>query len=284
MANEDSLHSVPRIDAHQHFWRYQSQRDAWITEEMAVIRRDFMPEDLRPLLDAHGFDGCVAVQADQSEAETFFLLDLAARFDFIKGVVGWIDLQAADVVERLTYFRQYPKLKGFRHIVQDEADRFLLRPGFLNGIEALGQHDYVYDILIRHHQLADAIEFVGHFPQQRFVIDHLAKPAVSTGERQPWARHMEAIAQHTNVYCKLSGMLTEADLHNWSPADFSYYINHIVNVFGADRIMFGSDWPVCLLAGGYGDTTAVVEHALARLPRETHKRIWRDNAMNFYNL
>lgn len=252
---------------------------------MEVIQRDFMPDDLKPLLDAHGIGGCVAVQADQSEAETFFLLDLAARFDFIKGVVGWVDLQATGITDRLADLRQYSKLKGFRHIVQDETDpHFLLRPAFLNGIEALGQYGYTYDILVRSHQLAATAKLIEHFPDQRFVINHLAKPAIQAGERQPWARYMAAIARHKHVYCKLSGMVTEADISRWKTTNFDYYTNHILEVFGTNRVMFGSDWPVCLLAAGYSEVVGVMEHATARLPAAARRGVWYENAMNFYNL
>ncbi|WP_257656551.1 amidohydrolase family protein [Parapedobacter lycopersici] len=276
---------MQRIDAHQHFWEYRPDRDTWITDEMSVIRRDFLPADLKPLLEAQGIAGCVAVQADQSESETLFLLDLAARHDWIRGVVGWIDLRAPDVGERLAYFSQYPKLKGFRHIVQDEADpRFLLHPDWLNGIDALGRYDYTYDILVKPHQLAMTDEFIAHFPQQRFIVDHLAKPLVRSGERREWASAMEAIAQHRQVYCKLSGLITESDLTSWKTTDFDYYINHIIEVFGADRILFGSDWPVCLLAGSYRDVTALMEHAASQLSPAERALVWYTNAVNFYKL
>lgn len=276
---------MKRIDAHQHFWSYQPKRDTWITDEMAVIRRDFMPDDLEPLLETHGITGCVAVQADQSESETRFLLNLAAKHDFIEGVVGWVDLQAANIKERLEYFSRFPKLKGFRHIVQDETDpRFLLRPSFLRGIEALGAHGYAYDILVKPHQLAVTLDFVSHFPNQRFIIDHLAKPHIREGRRQPWANHMAAIAGHQQVYCKLSGLVTEANLNSWKIADFDYYIDHILQVFGSDRIVFGSDWPVCLLAGKYREVVGIMEHVAARLSPEQAERVWYQNASTFYKL
>lgn len=276
---------MKRIDAHQHFWQYHPLRDAWITDDMAVIQRDFMPDDLEPILVANEVSGCVAVQADQSEAETLFLLGLAANHPFIAGVVGWVDLQADDLSERLVYFRQFEKLKGFRHIVQAEEDpRFLLRPALLKGVEALASYGYTYDILVKPHQLDATLEFVGHFPDQAFVIDHLAKPYIKTGEHQPWAAQMEAIAQHKHVYCKLSGMVTEADVEDWESADFNYYIQHILEVFGVDRVMFGSDWPVCLLATDYGHVVRLLDHSIAHLSSDEQELIWYKNAANFYKL
>ena len=276
---------MKRIDAHQHFWLYHPVKDAWITDDMAVIQRNFMPEDLKPILDINDVSGCVAVQADQSEAETLFLLELAAKYPFIMGVVGWMDLQADDLSERLEYFREFDKLKGFRHIVQSEEDpRFLLRPAFLKGVETLGKYGYTYDILVKPHQLDATLEFVRHFPDQAFVIDHLAKPYIKSGEHLPWATQMEAIAQHKNVCCKLSGMVTEADLNDWESADFNYYIQHILEVFGVDRVMFGSDWPVCLLATDYGNVVELLSHAIAHLPPGDQELIWHKNATNFYKL
>lgn len=274
-----------RIDAHQHFWQYHPDRDRWITEDMAVIRCDFLPADLQPLLNVHGIEGCVAVQAGQSESETLFLLELADQHSFIKGVVGWVDLQSPHITERLAYFRRFPKLKGFRHVVQDEPDpRFLLRPEWLRGIEALHAHGYTYDILVRPHQLDMTAEFIAHFPEQRFVIDHLAKPLVKTGQRQEWARAMAEIARHKETYCKLSGLITEADLTSWKITDFDYYIDHIIEVFGVERILFGSDWPVCLLAGSYEDVVGLMEHAVARFSPAVREGAWYANAVTCYNL
>lgn len=273
------------VDAHQHFWRYHPERDAWITDDMATIQRDFLPDDLKPIYAANGISGCVAVQADQSEAETRFLLDLADRYPFIEGVVGWVDMQAEDVSERLAYFSRYPKLKGFRHIVQGEDDpRFLLRPAFLNGIEALLKHGYTYDILVKPHQLDATLEFIERFPHQPFVIDHLAKPYIRTGARQPWADQLAAIARYEQVYCKLSGMVTEADWRGWEPADFAYYTEHILQVFGPHRVMFGSDWPVCLVAAEYAQVICLAEHAIRCMPPQEQALIWHGNAERFYHL
>ncbi len=274
-----------RIDAHQHFWRYHPVKDAWITDDMSVIQRDFLPEDLAPVFQANGITGCVAVQADQSEAETLFLLELAERYPFIEGVVGWVDLQDQDVASRLAHFSRYPKLKGFRHIVQAEADpEFLSRPAFLKGVEALAMHGFTYDVLVKPHQLDAVLAFVARFPGQPFVIDHLAKPYIKAGGQAPWAEQLEAIAQHPHVYCKLSGMVTEADWGAWQPADFQFYTEHAVRVFGADRILFGSDWPVCLVAAEYAQVVGLVEQAIAGLSAEEQQQIWHGNAATFYRL
>lgn len=274
-----------RIDAHQHFWEYHRVRDAWITEEMAAIRRNFLPDDLKFVLGANGVSGCVAVQTDSSEEETHFLLELAEQYTFIKGVVGWVDLQAANVADRLRYFSRFPKLKGFRHIVQGEQDpRFLLRPAFLHGVESLGTFGYTYDLLIRPHQLEAAIEFVRAIPSQPLVIDHLAKPYIQAGEREPWATQLSAIAQYPHVYCKLSGMVTEADWRAWKPVDFQFYIRHILHVFGPKRVMFGSDWPVCLVAADYAQVAELVSEAIGDLTEDDQQSIWYQSATDFYGL
>src|SRR5947207_5288460 len=189
-----------RIDSHQHFWKYNPVRDQWITDEMTVIRKDFLPDDLLPELQANQIDGCLAVQADQSEAETQFLLDLAKQNSFIRGVVGWIDLRADNLAERLTTLSQNKKLRGFRHIVQAEPDdRFMLQPKFVKGIGCLGEFGLTYDILVYPRQLPAAIELVARFPNQSFVIDHIAKPEIKAKHSEPWAEHMRQIAQGLNV-------------------------------------------------------------------------------------
>src|SRR5690606_35637232 len=275
-----------RIDTHVHFWAFQPNKDTWITDDMAAIRRDFMPKDLKPQLEVHDIVGCIAVQAEQSEDETAFLLELADRNSFIKGVVGWVDLQAANVDERLEYFRRFTKLKGFRHIVQDESDpQFLLRPAFLYGVSLIERYGYSYDILVRPHQLAACHKFISHFPKQRFIINHSAKPNIAKGGREPWASDIEAIAQYKNVYCKLSGLITEADVTRWKLSDFEFYLNHIIQVFGGDRLLFGSDWPVCLLGGRYRDAVDIVDRISGRaLTSSEAEQLWHNNASIVYRL
>src|SRR5215831_12123882 len=247
-----------RIDSHQHFWRYEEKKDAWITDEMAVLKRDFLPQNLLPELQANRMDGTVVVQTAQSEQETMFLLNLAAEHNQIDGVVGWVDLRSPDLPERLEYFHQFEKLSGFRHIVQSEPDdRFMLQRDFLRGIAALKRFDFTYDILIYPRQLPAALELVAKFPEQRFVIDHLAKPLIRSKSLSPWSDEIRRLGTNQNVYCKLSGLTTEADWSHWCEDDFKPYLDAVFDAFGPDRLMFGSDWPVCLLAGAYARTAEI---------------------------
>ena len=248
------------LDTHVHFWKFNPVRDAWIDDSMKILQRDFLPTDLLPELTTNGISGCVAVQADQSEAETHFLLQLAEKHDFVKKVVGWVDLRSPDVEARLDYFSQFEKLVGFRHIVQGEADvNFLLRKDFRHGIAALERHGFTYDILVFPHQLGTVLEFVRLFPKQKFVIDHLAKPYIKAGYYDGWSALMRAIAKHENVYCKVSGMVTEADWRGWKQEDFRPYIDLVTEAFGTKRLLFGSDWPVCLLGASYGEVLGIVQ-------------------------
>ena len=273
------------IDAHQHFWQYHPVRDAWIDESMQVIRRDFLPEHLAPLLEDSGVDGCVAVQADQSPEETAFLLGLAEQHDMIKGVVGWIDLRAADISEQLQQYALHPKLKGFRHIVQGEPDdRFLLGENFCRGIKALSRHHFTYDILVYPKQLPAVEEFVPRFPEQPLVIDHLAKPDIKRGELKAWAAHMRRIAQSPNVHCKLSGMVTEADWQQWEPAHFRPFLEVTLEAFGPRRLMYGSDWPVCLVAARYHEVKDIITDFISTLSATEQSQIMGGNACSFYHL
>ncbi|WP_210513951.1 amidohydrolase family protein [Hymenobacter terricola] len=276
---------MPRIDSHQHFWRFDPVREAWITADMAAIRRDFLPEDLQPILARHDFDGCVAVQASQSEAETDFLLELAAGHDFIRGVVGWVDLRAENIGERLAHYSQFAKLKGFRHVLQGETDReLMLRPAFRRGLTALYHHGFAYDLLILPDQLGYAAELATALPNQPLVLDHLAKPLIKTGEIEFWKRDIQALAGHENVLCKVSGLVTEADWQHGQPADFRPYLDVVFEAFGPRRVMFGSDWPVCSVAGGYGRALGPVADYLAAFSAAEQARFWGGNAAAFYHL
>ena len=273
------------IDTHQHFWKYDPVRDAWISEEMTAIRKDFGPEDLRPLLEKEGFAACISVQADQSEAETAFLLEYASKYDFIKGVVGWVDLRSGALAKRLEYFSQYKLLKGFRHVVQAEPDdQFLLREDFCNGISQLKAYDFTYDILIYPKQLPAAIAFAAKFPDQAFVLDHIAKPLIKEQIQEPWASHIRQLAAHPNVYCKLSGMVTEADWTNWIYKDYIPYLDTILEAFGPDRLMIGSDWPVCLLGGEYSEVMGIVKQYIGKLSDDEQAAILGGNARRFYRI
>jgi L-fuconolactonase len=273
------------IDAHQHFWRFNPVRDAWIDEDMAAIRRDFLPGDLAPVLDANGVDATIAVQADQSEAETEFLLGLAEGNRRVAGVVGWVDLRGADVEKRLEHFSHFKKLRGVRHIAQAEADdRFLARAEFVRGVGHLKSFGLTYDILVFTRQLPAAIELVGKLPEQKFVVDHLAKPEIAAKKIEPWATRMREIAAHPNVYCKLSGMVTEADWKNWKAEDFEPYLDVVFEAFGAQRLMFGSDWPVCLVAANYSQVKNIVESYVDRHAPKAKAAIFGENVKRFYNI
>ncbi len=274
-----------KIDSHQHFWKYHPVKDAWINESMKAIQRDFLPADLRPLLTENHIEGCVAVQADQTEAETDFLLQLAQNHEFIKGVVGWVDLRADNIAERLAHFAQFPKLKGFRHIVQAEPeDDFLLRSDFCRGIGLLSAYHFTYDILIFPRHLPYAASFVARFPEQPFVVDHLAKPDFTSTDFSAWEKGIRAIAAFPNVCCKVSGMVTEADWKNWKKQDFVYCLDVLADAFGTDRLMFGSDWPVCLVAASYGEICDIVQDYFAQFPPEAQNKLWGENAVKFYHL
>lgn len=273
------------IDSHQHFWNYEPVKHSWIDDAMAVIRRDFSPSDLEQVYKENGIDGCVAVQADQKPAETGFLLRCANKNDFIKGVVGWADLRNEDVDYVLDEYTQYEKLKGFRHVVQGEPDHnFLLRPDFLRGIKSLENHNFTYDILIFPHQLGATLEFVKRFPNMRFVIDHIAKPYIKDGFFDGWAALMKEIAKHENVFCKISGMITEADYSSWTEEQLKPYMDLVLNAFGTKRLMYGSDWPVCLVAGNYGQVKQIVTNFIADLTNSERAAIMGNNAIKFYDL
>lgn len=273
-----------RIDSHQHFWIFDPVRDSWIDESMQRIQRDFLPQDLSPVLERNNFKGCVAVQADQTEAQTHFLLDLAKQNDFIKGVVGWVDLLDKNVADRLDFFSTEKKLKGFRHVVQGEADDFMLRDDFRRGIAALKAHNYTYDILVFHRQLPAAIDLTKRFPNQAFVLDHIAKPDIKSGEIQSWKENIIELAKAENVLCKISGMVTEANWKTWTPDDLKPYLDVVFENFTSERLMFGSDWPVCLVASEYELVVKTLEDYITQLPIAQQELIWFKNAERFYGL
>jgi len=273
-----------KIDAHQHFWYFNPQRDAWITDDMRVLKRDFLPEDLQPLLQQHQFDGCVAVQADTSEKETEFLLDLAEQHPFIKGVVGWLDLCSDAIDERLAHFSTYKNLKGLRHIVQAEPNGYMLRKDFQHGISALEKYNLTYDILIFPHQLEEAIALVNTFPNQKFILDHCAKPYIKDGRIKTWKRHIETLSGFENVACKVSGLTTEAEWNNWDNPTMEPYLGVIFNAFGTKRTLFGSDWPVSVLAGTYAETVGLIEQYIAQFTETEQQQIMGLNAKTWYHL
>lgn len=273
-----------RIDSHQHFWKFDPIRDSWIDDSMLKIQKDFLPEDLSPLLSENKFSGCVAVQASQSEEETNFLLDLASKNDFIKGIVGWVDLRDENISERLNHFSKYEKLKGFRHVIQGEPDDFMFGAAFRNGIAALKEFNFTYDILIFHRQLPAALDVVKSFPDQAFVIDHIAKPDIKSGDIASWKEGIEKISKFQNVSCKISGMVTEADWNTWKPSDLKPYLDVIFENFSADKLMFGSDWPVCNVASDYREIVKILEDYISKFSTEDQNKIWSGNAKAFYKL
>lgn len=276
---------MPRIDAHQHFWQFDPVRDSWITDEMEVIQQDFLPADLHPILQVNDFDGCVVVQADQSEKENEFQLLNAEAYDFIRGIVGWVDLQAEDVEDRLEYYQSFKKMKGFRHVLQGEADRALmLNPSFLNGISKLKKFQFTYDILIYPDQLGYTSQLVQKFPDQKFVLDHMAKPNIKSGEITDWETNIRELGQYDNLYCKISGLVTEADWANWKVEDFAPYLDVVLQSFGTNRVMFGSDWPVCQLAASYEQVLEIVSAYFAGFSDHERDLFFGINATKFYHL
>jgi L-fucono-1,5-lactonase len=273
-----------RIDAHQHYWRYDPARHGWITDEMRAIRRDFLPEQAAPLLAAAGIDGVIAVQADQTEAETDFLLALAEKNSLIRGVVGWIDLRAPDLDERLAQWKDRKALKGFRHIAQAEPDDFLARDDVARGVARLSEHGFSYDILIYPRQLVAAECLVSRCPGVRFVLDHCAKPMIVRGEITEWRAGLQRLARHANVCCKVSGLVTEAAPSRWTYADLVPYMDAAAEAFGADRLMFGSDWPVCLVAAEYEQVYDIARRFAERLTPIERDAVFGGTAARVYQL
>jgi len=274
-----------KIDSHQHFW-FDPIRDSWIGSDMAVIQRDFTPGDLLPVLQEAGIDGCVVVQSDSSEDENDFQLANAEAHDFVKGVVGWVDFLKPDVGERLAYYKRYPKMKGFRHVLQGEKDRALmLSPAFKRGIALLKELGYTYDILIYPDQLGYTKEFVAAFPEQPFVVDHIAKPHIKDRYiTDEWKDAMHAVAAYPNVYCKISGMVTEADWKHWKPEHFRVYMDTVVAAYGTERVMYGSDWPVCLVAASYQQVLQIVRDYFSSFSATEQAAFFGGNAIKFYKL
>lgn len=274
-----------KIDSHQHFWSYNSNDYGWISSDMEVLRKDYLPDQLKTELFSIGFDGSVAVQARQSLAETQWLLNLADQHSFIKGVIGWVDLCSPDVEEQLIQFSGNPKLVGIRHVIQDEQDEnFMLRKSFLRGIAYLKKFGLTYDILVFPRHLSNTIQLVSQFPEQVFILDHIAKPSIKDKKISPWKEHIEKLARFRNVYCKLSGMVTEANVKNWKQEELIPYLNIVFDAFGSNRLLIGSDWPVCRLAGSYKQIMQVVLDYIRTFPDQDKKKILGENAIKAYNL
>lgn len=275
---------VLQVDTHQHFWTYDPDRYAWIDDRMTALRRAFLPPDARREMDAARVGACVAVQAQQTLDETASLLALSDQFPFIIGVVGWVDLQAPDVDAQLAGVADHPRLVGVRHVVQDEPDGFLERPAFRRGLARLEQLDLTYDLLVYARQLPGAVAVARAFPRQRFVLDHLGKPDVRGGEYQAWRGELNQLAALPNVCCKLSGLVTEADWHTWTPAQLRPYLDAALDAFGPDRLMIGSDWPVCTLAAGYKDVIDLARDAIGEYSVAEQERMLGGTACEFWNI
>jgi L-fuconolactonase len=274
-----------RLDSHQHFWKYNPAHQVWMTDEMAVLRRDHLPDELKPLLQAIQFDGTIAVQARQMVEETEWLLELADEHDFIKGVVGWVDLRSPHLREQLEKYASHRKLVGVRHVVHDEPDdQFMLRPEFRRGIAQLCEFGLTYDLLLFPKHLPVAVQLVTEFRNQPFVLDHIAKPGIREGRVSPWKEDLQRLAESPNVFCKLSGLVTEAKWRQWRAEDFHRYLDLVTAAFGTERVMIGSDWPVCTLSGDYRSTMRIVMDYAEQFAPGARDGILGGNGARFYGL
>lgn len=273
-----------KIDVHQHFWHYSVEEYGWIDDEMAVIRRDFLPKDLQEVLRQAGVDAAVSVQARQIVAETDSLLEMAGTSPFILGVVGWLPIASAEFPELLERYAAHEKLRGLRHVVQCEPDGFLLGKDFNEGVSRLKYANLAYDILVFERQIPESISFVDRHPEQIFVLDHIAKPRIKAGELEPWRRNMLELAKRQNVWCKLSGLVTEADYRAWTEESLQPYIEGTFEAFGAKRVLFGSDWPVCQVACDYKRWHDIVARFVSRFSAAEQAAFWAGNAQTAYNL
>jgi L-fuconolactonase len=273
-----------KIDAHQHFWKYSAAEYGWIDDQMSIIRRDFLPSDLETEIRNTGIGGVVSVQARQTLQETLWLLTLAEQNDFIKGVIGWVPLTEPSIRDELHLLQRDPLLRGIRHVVQDEPEGYLLRRDFSAGISVLREMGLAYDLLIHEHQLPEAIRFVDQHPHQIFVLDHLAKPRVKANRLDPWRRRIRDLARRENVYCKISGLVTEADFKAWTKAQLQPYLETVLEAFGPTRLMFGTDWPVCLVACPYGRWYDVVSGFAASLSPEEQANLFGRTAARAYGI
>jgi L-fuconolactonase len=276
---------MPVIDSHHHFWNFTEADYGWIPPEWSMIRRDFLPDDLQKEISAAGVDGVISVQARQSLLETDWLLGFAAQHAFIRGVVGWLPLSDPAFETHLDHYAANPKLRSLRHVLQAEADdAYMLREDFNRGISSLTRRGLAYDVLILERHLPNTIAFVDRHPSQVFVLDHIAKPRIATGELEPWAKNLRELARRPNVACKLSGMVTEADVATWTPAQLQPFFDVVIDAFGPARLLFGTDWPVCLAGVGYGRWKQIVEQALSTLSEQERAAILGENAIRLYRL
>jgi L-fuconolactonase len=274
-----------KIDTHQHFWKYNPKEFDWINDKMNLLKRDYLPAEYLSIIKEAGYNGSIAVQARQNLKETSWLLQLAEENEFIKGVVGWVNLCSENVEEQLEGFAANKKLVGIRHVLQDEPDDdFMLGKGFRSGIKSLEKYDLAYDLLVLPRHLQNTIKLVKEFSRQRFILDHLAKPPIKEGFSESWKTEMKLLAEFPNVFCKISGMVTEADWGHWQKKDFTPYLETVMEAFGSNRLMVGSDWPVCTLAGKFSDVMNIAEEFFSTLSENEKNKILFENAKKLYNL
>ena len=272
------------IDSHVHFWKFDLIRDSWITKDMTAIRKDFLPEDFSLYLNENSIDGCIAVQADQSDEETAFLVNLAKENPFIKGVVGWVDLTSDKIEQSLQNYQSEKLIKGFRHIAEGEEIGFLLQKNVLNGIATLHQFGYTFDILLRQNQLSDAVKLSEKLPDQPFVLDHCGKPDLKTNNLKNWKDNISELAQNENIYCKISGLLTQGNGHHIDEKSIFEILNFVFSQFGIKRVVFGSDWPVMLLGGNYALWMELISKYVSQFSKEEQELFFSGNAVKFYKL
>jgi L-fuconolactonase len=276
---------MQKIDAHIHCWKYDPVRYGWINDSMNVLQKDFIPDDVELEFEMNHIEGCVLVQSLQSEEDNYYMLELAGVHKDIKGVIGWLDLQADDIDERLDHYTAYKIIKGFRHNLQDEVQRdMMLYPPFRRGLSSLCRYGYSYDLLVYPDQLLYAAKLAADYPDLQFVLDHLGKPSIKNKEIKEWKSAIKELSALENVHCKVSGLVTEAEWKSWKYADLIPYLDTVVENFGVDRILFGSDWPVCLVAGSYKDITGVAEEYFSSFSKDEKSKIYRSNAIKVYKL
>jgi L-fuconolactonase len=274
-----------KIDTHHHFWKYNAEEYGWMNDQQAAIRRDFLPAELEETISEVGITRVISVQARQKLKETEWLLELATEHAFIVGVVGWVPLISSTVGQDLEQFVDHPKLKAVRHVLHDEPDdNYMLREDFNNGINLLEPMNLTYDILIFEKHLPQTMKFVDRHPYQTFVVDHIAKPRIRDGLFSPWRENIKELAQREHVYCKMSGVVTEADYQSWTEAEILPYMEIILEAFGPERIMFGSDWPVCLAATSYSEWFKIAARLIDQLSESEQEQIWRKTATTAYRL
>jgi L-fuconolactonase len=277
--------SIPIVDAHQHFWDVERFHYPWITPQIDVLRRAFLPEHLKPILAKAGVDRTILVQALHSLAESRWLLELASANEFIAGVVVWVDLTSSSLGRDLDEIQVHPKFKGVRHDIEDEPDeKWMIRKDVLLGLTEIECRGIPFDLLVRPRHLKYIPILRASCPRLKLVVDHIAKPAIARGEMDPWARDLELVARLPNVCCKLSGMITEASWESWKPDDLKPFVEHVVRQFGYSRLMFGSDWPVCTLAGSYQQAMAALRHVLGSLSDADATKVWGGSAIDFYQV